>query len=74
MPGGLRAGERGHRYKAWAPNGGDNQTWELDRDGPGRRWWLRNMPSTDCMSVSASNGGSRWFTSSSCRQHHDKNS
>ncbi|KAF3217239.1 hypothetical protein TWF192_005677 [Orbilia oligospora] len=29
--------------RAWGGNGGDNQKWELNRDGPGHRWWLRNI-------------------------------
>ncbi|KAK6532441.1 hypothetical protein TWF281_006629 [Arthrobotrys megalospora] len=29
--------------RAWGGNGGDNQKWELNRDGPRQKWWLRNV-------------------------------
>ncbi|KAK6332879.1 hypothetical protein TWF696_002899 [Orbilia brochopaga] len=31
--------------RAWGANGGDNQKWELNREGRGHRWWLRNRQS-----------------------------
>ncbi|MFC4016163.1 RICIN domain-containing protein [Nonomuraea purpurea] len=31
--------------RAWGRNGGDNQKWVLDREGPGRRWTLQNVAS-----------------------------
>ncbi|KAF4952735.1 hypothetical protein FGADI_6487 [Fusarium gaditjirri] len=29
--------------RAWGHRGCDNQKWELNRDGPSRKWWLRNL-------------------------------
>ncbi|MER6945781.1 RICIN domain-containing protein [Nonomuraea sp. NPDC000554] len=31
--------------RAWGRNIGDNQKWLLDRQGPGRRWSVRNVAS-----------------------------
>ncbi|MEV0387726.1 RICIN domain-containing protein [Nonomuraea sp. NPDC050643] len=31
------------RVRAWGGNGGDNQKWRLDREGPGHRWHLQNV-------------------------------
>ncbi|MET9241218.1 RICIN domain-containing protein [Nonomuraea sp. NPDC003709] len=41
----LDENQGNHWVRAWGPNGGDNQKWEVNRDGPGRRWWLRNIQS-----------------------------
>ncbi|MEU8364585.1 RICIN domain-containing protein [Nonomuraea sp. NPDC048882] len=41
----LDENQGNHWVRAWGPNGGDNQKWEVNRDGPGQKWWLRNIGS-----------------------------
>ncbi|KAF3909113.1 hypothetical protein ABW21_db0205886 [Orbilia brochopaga] len=49
--------------RAWGYKGGDNQKWELNRQGPGHRWWLRNVQSGRFLAAENEDAGAALRTS-----------
>ncbi|WP_284735445.1 RICIN domain-containing protein [Nonomuraea sp. NEAU-A123] len=59
----LDENQDNHWVRAWGRNGGDNQKWEVNRDGPRRLWWLRNIQSGRYLSHDGEGLGSALHTS-----------